>query len=140
MGTLTLPLVQSKLLSTSLISARLKQRWCSTMMDIAWPRARTMTLVTLRAKSVAKRSYCINPSSELTRTTNCNAEVACRALGMKLTSRTWMRVGDDFSRCQCSAGINAPQFSAPPGETPCTPCLPHCRKAGPGRPPGRKAL
>ncbi len=54
-------------LSTSFISARLSQRWCSwtTMVDIAFSRDRAVTFVACRAKSVAVRSSCINPGSVL---------------------------------------------------------------------------
>lgn len=46
-------------LSTSLISARLSQRWRSwtTMLDNAWPRACTVTFVARRAASVPAQNY-----------------------------------------------------------------------------------
>ncbi len=58
---------RKRALSTSFISARLSQRWCSwtTMVDIAFLRDRAVTFVTHRAKSVGVRSSCINPGSVL---------------------------------------------------------------------------
>ncbi len=54
---------RKRALSTSFISARLSQRWCSwtTMVDIAFPRDRAVTFVARRARLVAVRSFCINP-------------------------------------------------------------------------------
>ncbi len=51
----------------SLISARSSHRWRSwtTRVDIVWPRDRAMTFVARRARSVAVRSSCIKPGSEL---------------------------------------------------------------------------
>ncbi len=59
-------------LSTSFISARLSQRWCSWTTtpgpppwSIAFLRDRAVTFVARRARSVAMRSSCINPGSVL---------------------------------------------------------------------------
>ncbi len=51
----------------SFISARSSQRWRSwtTIVDIAFPRDRAVTFIARRVRSVAVRSSCINPGSEL---------------------------------------------------------------------------
>ncbi len=80
---------RKRALSTSFISTRLSQRWRSwtTMVDIAFPRDRTVTFIARRAKSVAVRSSCINPRSVLPSCTclsalawwTCRIAMACRA-------------------------------------------------------------
>ncbi len=85
---------RKRALSTSFISARLSQRWCSwtTMVDIAFPRDRVVTLVTHRAKSVTVRSSCINPGSVLPSCTCLSALTLDASSGRQHTSfgrETW---------------------------------------------------
>ncbi len=59
--------LRNRTLSGSCISARFSHRWCSwtTKVDIARPREHAVTFAARRVRSVAVRSSCITPGSEL---------------------------------------------------------------------------
>ncbi len=130
---------RKRCLSDSLISAKVSHRWRSwtTNVDIFWPRARAVTFVALRARSVAVRSSCNTPGSAPPSCNcfnalawwTCRRAMACRAEASCTSGKKGTGGGCRRSACAPRNQSSSLERSGEGGGLQCSPTLSAARES-----------